>query len=151
LLHNIALQESKEGAHCNQVEALWVKFAAAAELKSTTKEKRVILSSQKTHLDQGSLDNKMEGTVTNGVPADNRPQPKQGSQYPKSLKLSRLAPQVTEQERLAATANLLACSFRTQGQRDLALPVLTQEGKPQVGDMYSPTIAQGAHPMTVPK
>jgi hypothetical protein len=38
---NIALQESKEGAHCNRVEALWVKFVTVAKLKSTTKEKGV--------------------------------------------------------------------------------------------------------------
>jgi hypothetical protein len=73
---DIALQESKEGANCDWVEALWVKFAATAELKSTTKEKGVSWSSQKTRLDQGSLDNKMEGTPTDGVSADNRPPPK---------------------------------------------------------------------------
>ncbi len=110
---NIALQESKEGAHRKQVEALWVKFAAAAELKSITKKKGVSWSSQETHLDQGSLDDKMEGPLTDGVSADNRPQPKQGSKYRKSLKLSRLAAQVSEQEHLATTANLLACSLRT--------------------------------------
>ncbi len=80
---NMALQESEEDAHCNWVEALRVKFAVAGELKSGTKEKGMHWSSQKTHFDQGLTDDKMECTATDGVPADNQLQPKQGSKYHK--------------------------------------------------------------------
>ncbi len=45
---NVALQESKAGAHCKWVEALHVKFATAAVMKSTSKEKGVSWASGAT-------------------------------------------------------------------------------------------------------
>ncbi len=119
-----------------------MKFAAAVELKSTSKEKGVCWSSQKTHLDQGSSDNKMEAPVTDGVLANNHPQPKQGSNYRKSLKLSRLAAQVSEQEPLAATTTPLACSLSSQEQWHPALSVSTQEDQLQEGAVHSLLTAQ---------
>jgi hypothetical protein len=74
---------------------------------------------------------------------DNRPQPKQGSNSCKSLKLSRLAAQVSEQECLAATTTPLACSLGSQEQRHPALSIPTQEDQLQGGALHSLSTAQG--------
>ncbi len=140
---NIALQESKAGVHHKRVDALRVKFVHAAELKSTSKEKGVSWSSQEPHRDQDSFDNGVEVPVTDGVPADNRSQPKQGSNYRKSSKLSKLTSQVSVQQHLAMPPAPLACSPSTQEHWHPAPPVPTQEDQLQGGAVNSLATAQG--------
>jgi hypothetical protein len=140
---DIALQESKAGAHRKRMEALQVKFAAAVELKSMSKEKGVSWSSQEPHPDKGSFDDGVEAPVTDSVLAENLSQPKQGSNYRKSSKLSRLASQASVQDHLAAHPAPPACSPSTQKHRHPASSASTQEDILQGGAVNSLTTAQG--------
>jgi hypothetical protein len=163
----IALQAAEEAARVARVQALRVKFAAAAQLKSATLDaataqsmpvpqvsataqqkyvppkKEVTWSPQEAVCWSETLDAEMEDTPAVLIPLA---AVRRGSAFHNANKLEKLTAQLQEQEQLAAAASALALSLRDKEKvvelllaQALATPLAAT---PDVGSISAASVGQ---------